>query len=148
MVRFARRTGVVIRSLWTPWPDGLVAQGEAFYQALEEIMRRRQKPGASTAQQPHADATELLERWPTLASWLTDPTFEDGESRQGGWMAVSADSGVFKALLKDQAEGLQINVSAATPRQLLDLVEHVLTDPNAPWRHDRGRGEPKPRRRK
>jgi len=146
--RFAKRPGILIRCLWTPWPSGLEAQGEAFYQALEMIMKRLPKPGVGRPVQPFADATELLEKWPTLAGWLTDPTYEDGSPRIGGWAAINCRDGVWTALMKDQSEGLCIVVSAPSPLRLLDLMEHALTSPEAPWRLDLPKGEGKPRKKK
>jgi hypothetical protein len=105
---------------------------------MESLMKRRVKTGEGAVVCPHADATELLEQWPSLAAWLTDPTFEDGAPRPAGWMGLSAEGGLFTVLLKDAGERSQLRVQAPSLSRLLDLVEHSLTDPLAPWRHDSG----------
>lgn len=145
---YAKRTGVLIRSLWVPWRGDLGQQWECVYQGLDEVMKRRAKPGADQPRPAHADGGELLERWPTLAGWFTDPTFDDGEPRSGGWAGLSARDGLWVCLLKDAAQGLHTTVTAPTLLGLLDLVEHVLLDPGASWRIDLGHGQPKPRKKK
>lgn len=99
-------------------------------------MKRRGSLSTGAAVTPHADLTELLERWPTLAGWLSDPTFDDGTLRQSGWFGVSCRDGLITALLKDGGEGICIQLSAPSPLRLLDLMEHSLLSPDAPWRHD------------
>ena len=131
------RKGYTLAARWVAFTaEDTQGQMDQVLDLAEDMMRRRGKAEAGIAYTPHADAGELLERWPTLGGWFTDPTFDDGTERKGGWVGISCRDGLWSALMKDEGEALQIVVSAPSPLQLLDLMEHALTSPTAPWRHD------------
>lgn len=133
------RSGYVIRCL-----SGSFSARDAAAQVLQlqdeetQPVQRRRKPGVDAPKPPHAEYADLLERYPTLAGWMTDATFEDGEVRQGGWICVSCRGGLWCCTMKDSAEAVCIHISAPTATLLLDLCEHSLIDPAAPWRPDTG----------
>jgi hypothetical protein len=130
------RDGRVLAAQWVTFqaPDA-AGQIVELLDVSEVMMKRRAKVTAGVAVTPHADAVELLERWPTLGGWMTDPAYDDGSERKGGWFCVSCRDGLWTALMKDDGEALQISLSAPSPLHLLDLMEHALTSPEAPWRH-------------
>jgi len=112
------------------------SQSAEFYGLVENMMKRREKVVSGLALTPHAAGDELLERWPTLAGWMTDPAFDDGSERRSGWFGVSCRDGLWTVMMKDNGEALELLLSAPSPLRLLDLMEHALTSPDAPWRHD------------
>lgn len=138
LFRFTR-SGWLVRSAFGAFPvSDRTGQVECLQVASEEMMRRRIKSDVGVVRAPHADATELLETHPNLAAWLTDPTFEDGVDRPGGWIGLSASAGLFTLLLKDAGERVQLRIQAPCLSRAFALVEDALCDPSAPWMHDSG----------
>lgn len=142
------RSGYCIARHCFRWsaPDAS-SQKDQILEEVSKIMQRRKTLSEGIVMTPHGDALELLERWPTLAGWFTDPRFDDGSERDGGWVGVSCWGGLWQAMMKDSNEALMITVTAPTPLQLLDLMEHALIAPEAPWRHD-AKAKTKPSRKK
>ena len=111
-------------------------------------MQRRKKPSEGSPVPPHAEYAELLEKYPNLAQWFTDATYDDGEPRPGGWVCVSCRGGSWHGTMKDAGEALSISLAAPSPLLLLDLMEHALVDPAAPWRADPSARGPATRKKK
>lgn len=148
LTRFSR-SRFLLGAAWVPWTgDGVQGDVDALHNATEVLMRRRSRPGDGQPLPPHAEYADLLEMFPTLAAWMTDAQFEDGEARQGGWFCVSCRAGVWVATLKDQSEGLTLTLTAPSATLLLSLAESALIDPKAPWRADPGHQNGKPKRGK
>jgi hypothetical protein len=102
----------------------------------QSLMKRRIGEGKPLNRAPHADALDMLEKWPLLGSWFTDPTYEDGASRLGGWMSVTARLGHFRATLKEATEGAMLELAAPSFLTLLDIAEGALADPGTLWLAD------------
>lgn len=141
VIRYSRQ-GYVIGADWGVFgnPDA-PGQIEELQEVTEQVMKRRSRLTGEVNRPPHANYDDLLESWPSIAAWLTDSTFEDGEARRGGWMSLWADGGQWHAFLRDSAEGVTLRLAAGTVTALLGLVEHCLSDPLAPWRVDEGQSK-------
>lgn len=85
----------------------------------------------------HAAPGDLKELYPNLAEFMTAALFEgDDETRESPTLTVWAAGGLWKASVKDRAEGLIMWLSAESVTELLSLLEDMVLNPEAPWRHD------------
>lgn len=74
---------------------------------------------------------------PTLWSYLTQTTWEDGTARQTAGLLIFAQDGMLKAMLRDKDAGLCLWVAGKSWAGLLGALEAALNDPEAEWRVDR-----------
>lgn len=100
------------------------------------VKRRRKIEGQPLA--PYAAYDDLLEQCPAFAEFMTDASYEDGTNRPAPYVGLWCKQGAWHAKLKDDGEGLEIELAAPLLTELLKVVEGALLDPNAPWRGIRG----------
>jgi K+-transporting ATPase A subunit len=74
---------------------------------------------------------------PTLWSYLTQWSWEDGSPRQTCSLLMFVADFTLKAMLRDPNTGLCLWVTAETMHELYEALEAKLCDPRADWRVDR-----------
>lgn len=84
----------------------------------------------------HAAPSILETSYPNLAQFMTIAQYEDGERREAPTVTVWAQGGLWKASVKDRAEGLVMWLSAEKLLELLQLVDLYCLEEDAPWRQD------------
>lgn len=99
-------------------------------------MKRRNKaecPGLVV----HATDKGLADTHPSLAEFMTAAAYENEDGRrESPTVTVWCAGGQWKASIKDRAEGLVMWLSAETWADLWALVEMLVLEDSAPWRHD------------
>lgn len=116
---------------WTKDQTDMLRQ---LTESREDLMAKRMKLASGAPRPPHAGYADLLETMPSFAEFMTDSSFDDGMPRKGGWLCLWALQGSWRTKLKNDAEGLEIELAAPSWTDLLRLLEGSLTDPSAPWR--------------
>lgn len=137
---------------WRVWPTGTELRSRVYapgtswsakHQLLgaDEVSRMAKKVTLGTAEfpavTPLADAGEWREKFPTLMSYLCDPTYEDQTPRTAGRLFISAERGTWSIVLKDPDQGVQLEVVVEVPTDMFPALEAALTSPTPPWRVDR-----------
>lgn len=85
----------------------------------------------------HASPSGLMEKFPNIAEFMTAATFEgSSERRDAPTITFWALGGLWKASVKDKAEGLVMFLSADTFLELVQLIELYVLEAEAPWKYD------------
>lgn len=85
----------------------------------------------------HASGSGLVEQFPNLAEFMTCAVFEgSNERRDAPTLTFWAQGGLWKAAVKDKAEGLVMFLSAETFLDLVQLIELYVLEAEGPWRYD------------
>lgn len=98
---------------------------------------KRKDQSSNPSLQTHASPKGLIDTHPSLAEFMTSATFE-GESvrRESPTVTVWCAAGQWRASVKDRAEGLVMWLVADTWSDLWAMVEMMVLEEDAPWRHD------------
>jgi len=75
--------------------------------------------------------------YPMLFDHLTQTVWPDNTVRQTSSLSLFADGGMVKAVLKDREAGLCLWAASKSFQELFGVIESLLQDPAAEWRHDR-----------
>jgi hypothetical protein len=89
---------------------------------------------------PMADPA-FRKAYPTLAAYLLDVSWPDGEERQVGSLVVFAEEGQWKVCLSDRDTGHVLWASAKTFGDLCLCLEARLTDKGVDWRKAKNKGK-------
>lgn len=76
----------------------------------------------------------LAERWPALAEYLWEGSYEDGSLRQRSTLMLFYEDGLCKVCLNDRAQSRTLWRSAATAEAALDELEDSLQRNAVDWR--------------
>lgn len=77
---------------------------------------------------------DFARRWPTLAAYLSDTTWDDGKKRETATLTLFVDDGCLKACLSDRATARIAFVTETTLQGLLDVLQEGLEDDSIEWR--------------
>lgn len=97
---------------------------------------KRRDPSQTPGLNRHAQCVYLAKEFPNLNEFLTAATFDDGARREGPTLTFWCAGGQFKANVKDRAEGQVLWLSAGSWLELLQMIELMVLESDAPWRHD------------
>lgn len=81
---------------------------------------------------------EFRRRWPTLASYVLDVTWEDGSRRETATVTVFAEDGLLKASINDRAGKRTAFMAGETLDGLLDRLDTGLEEEKLDWRPWKG----------
>jgi len=115
---------------------------------LQESTYSCQRPGAVTVKRrivgtaahsvvPALPATSLiLAKLPAIREFLTATSYDDGTSREPGYLTLRNRRNVFEVTLYDPDAGLRLPVQAKTLDDVLALTEQLVGVEEAPWEVD------------
>lgn len=111
-------------------------------------LRRLNEGGGSGGGQPAASPVSTrLGVFKTILAHLTETAYEDGGSRQVGWLTVRARGGQWECVLKDPDSSSSLSASASKLDEALALLEQLVGADPAPWQHDPFLAQRKPKKR-
>lgn len=90
-----------------------------------------------------ADLGEWGKKYPSVAAFLSDSTWEDGTTREPGTLLLFWEDGLWKGCLHDRTAAMQTFLSALTPSGLLETAEKGLRGDSLEWRKKRPWGSGK-----
>lgn len=98
---------------------------------------KRKDASAMRSLVTHASPAGLVDKFPNIAEFMTAATFEgSSERRDAPTVTFWALGGLWKASVKDKAEGLVMFLSADTFLELVQLIELYVLEAEAPWKYD------------
>lgn len=112
----------------------LLMSVEEYADMLLQPGDSRKVVGGEDAQVVDGDFANV---YPLVFSYLTQTKWPDGSPRQTSTLSVFADGAVMKCVLKDRHAGLCLWCASKTIGDLFGVLEALLSDPGAEWRHDR-----------
>lgn len=136
---------------WRYWPDhcelvaslkrGRMSPDEAVLGLLAVRESTMAKRIETTVQglpnlEPLAHGGQWAAELPQLTAFMVDCNYDDGAPRKGGRLFISVERGSWVVVLKDQNQGLQLEIAVEKPEQMLHALEAALSSPSAPWRID------------
>jgi len=139
---FVRWTGRLLRQVDYPWSTINALTPEARRRIFMDFFKKPLANGipvGSNGQTPTPPG--LNERAPTLAHFLCDASWPDGEERQRSTIVVFVEDGMFKACLSDKDSGTSLWASCRSFDDLLEALEARLTDDRPDWRKARQKGK-------
>lgn len=84
-----------------------------------------------------ANHPRVLDKAPTLASYLLDLAYEDGGgARQPSRLFIEASGGEWLIVLKDPTEARQVRVRVGDLGTMWAALEAILTVGSCPWEPD------------
>lgn len=102
-------------------------------------MQRPNRAAVDPTKAPPVDGPCDLAGYPSIIAFLADPVWEDGKPRETGTILLLTQDGVWKAWVNDKAGKVSAFVSAASLRDLLDVVNDGIELDQLDWRRDRPR---------
>lgn len=100
-------------------------------------MKRPTRSTSGPSGGPPAASCKLSERLSSLWEWLSDPSWEDGESRQTGTLMLMVEDGLVKVWVHDRETGTSAWVSSESLQGALELVNKGLREESLEWRMDK-----------
>lgn len=98
-------------------------------------MKRRPPPDVTgTPQLPPWDDAQFMEDYPSIHSFLSDTTYDDGKSRATGSITLFTQLGALKASVSDKDRGVVAYLSATTVDELLVMIELGIETDKLEWR--------------
>lgn len=116
------------------------SHGDGVAALLKKGKRMAKRPsavGPEGLQMPaHATPGKWITLYPTLSSYLCDPTWEDGKLRQPARIFVTPVKGEWEFTLKEPNLGVLLTIITELPDQGFEMLEAALNSPAPPWRPD------------
>lgn len=109
------------------------------------LRRRETAADGSSPSQASYDAGQWAKAFPSLVEFLTVSVWDDKSPRATGTVTIMAEDGVWKASIRDRAQGCYAFISGKTPGDLLAGLEKALVGDSLDWRQDKPQGAPKRR---
>lgn len=100
---------------------------------------QKAKQAASNGAAPGGKPAEFARLFPTLADYMYDMAFADGEPRKPATVTIMAgDNSNLKMVLNDRQEAMSLWATGTTLADLFLTMETLLNTEDAPWRKDMG----------
>lgn len=77
---------------------------------------------------------EFSGAFPELLLYLTDPSWDDGSSRELASLSLTIEGGLFKLALNDRAQHRTMYLTSQSIREGLELMEDNLASGRGDWR--------------
>lgn len=132
------RLGFLYSGTWREFQSpGFREQQREVWQVVHGGPMKRKDPKKLVASRTHADPSDLVKTFPHLAEFFTAAVFDgSNDPRESPTVTLWCSGGLWRASVKDRAEGLVLWLSAPGVLELLHMLEDFCLSAEAPWRHD------------
>ncbi len=77
---------------------------------------------------------EFVKKWPTVLSYLSDDTWDNGDTRKTSTLTLFIEESAFKIALNDRDLEQSVYLTGESLRDVLDATEKCLRSNTADWR--------------
>lgn len=130
-------TGRVLRQLVVGWDDWLSIDVPTRLGVLMSFFKKPNGAPVGKGQDKRIEDKDLLKEAPTLAAYLQEDAWPDGEARQRSTMVVFVEEGTFKACLSEKDAGMSLWAASGSFWGILEAMEARLTEDRPDWRKAR-----------
>jgi len=138
LVTWSSRGGFVYASTTGPLTSPRPADNrQRVHDSIREGPVKKKNVASLRSAAWHADDDAVLEGFPLLSEFMRSATYEDStDPRDAPTITIWCAGGLWKAAVKDRAEGLVMWLSDSSLFVLLTLLNGMVLSEDAPWRHD------------